>query len=242
MNCDTFRQLLLFALRPDQELAPADRQAVQEHLQGCSSCAARVAWEQRFDRRLAQAIRQVAVPDGLKAKIIEQLRQRRWSAAALRTLEVAAGLALAVGLVLAAVKLVHSRHSSPPPLDLYDVASSISLARSPEAVQDWLDYAAPQPLWLPSQLRDRWNFNDVEDYYLQSLHGHQVPTLVFRKDHHRAKVLLLHRQQYDPASVASSFDPADPTRPWKVGGDGVTEYAAVAVSERGDWQTFLIRR
>lgn len=238
MDCETIRPLLPFLLRADGELDEQERRAAQGHLRVCPACAARLQAESRFDAALQKAVLRVEVPAGLKDRILDQLAHARrasiwrWTAAG----GLAACLLIGVGLYAAFAW----RGPELPPVDLNALSGSLSQARSPEQVEEWLDYSAPSALWLPPQLRDRWDFNLLEHYYVQYVHGHAIPTLVFRKEHHRTKVYLLKQGQYRPADVAEAFDPTDPSRPWTLGGDGVNEYAAVAVRERGDWKTFLL--
>ncbi|MCS6977492.1 MAG: hypothetical protein NZM31_10865 [Gemmatales bacterium] len=238
MDCESVRQLFPFLAQKAGELDEQERLAVQDHLHRCPSCASQFQKESRFEAALQKALLGIQVPSDLKVRILNRLARERQASTWRWTAAAALAACLLVSLSFYAAHLL--RGPELPPLDLNELSATLSQARSPDQVQEWLDYAAPSALWLPAELRDRWNFNLVEHHYVQYVGGHAVPTLVFRKDNHVTKVYLLKQGQYRTEDVAEAFDPTDPNRPWKLGGDGVNEYVAIAVRERGDWKTFLL--
>jgi hypothetical protein len=238
MECKAAQQLFPYYLRGTRELEPQELEALEAHLGECGACSAQIQSEMKLDAELGSAIRAVRVPEGLRERIMSRLQLRRGAVVrrwvGLATALVAACLLIAVGAYLVST----SRGVALPPIDVNDLSGSLSQARTPDQIQEWLDYRAPGSLWLPGKLRDEWNFNLLDHYYVQYVDGHAVPTLVFRKDHHRAKVYLFQQGQYEPSSVAEEYRAQEPQTPWKLGGDGVGEYTAVVVGERGDWRTF----
>jgi hypothetical protein len=82
MDCRHARLLLEFTRfgQPDPgrgELDSVDADALAGHLSGCPECAALARGEQALDARLGQAMRQVPVPEGLRAGILTRLAQDR---------------------------------------------------------------------------------------------------------------------------------------------------------------------
>lgn len=238
MDCETLRELLPYLVRGRNEVDGLEWSAAQEHLRACTLCAGRLAAENRFDRALKQALLAVTIPNELPERLVRRMGGIRRGIWWRRTAAAVVAASLIFGL--ATYLVLSFRGPTLSPLDLREFSGSLSQVRTGDQLQEWLDYSAPSALWLPAELRDRWDFNCLDHHYVQYLDGHAVPTLAFRKEHHRAKVFLLRQDQFIPSSVAEGYDPTEPSRPWKLGGDGVNEYVAVAIRESGDWQVFLL--
>jgi hypothetical protein len=100
----------------DEDLPAADRGAVEAHVRQCGTCAAQLVAEREVRgalRRHAQALREVAIPDTLRARLAESARTAKpdpRTAATQRTLRtrvmrgaLAASIAIGVGVWLTAV-------------------------------------------------------------------------------------------------------------------------------------------
>jgi hypothetical protein len=105
MDCKTARLLLDYARPSSTELDATEAQALEEHLTGCESCDQAAGAERRADAAIGKAMRQVDVPDQLRARILARMKEergdlrRRWIIHGLRAaIAAAAVLLLALGL------------------------------------------------------------------------------------------------------------------------------------------------
>src|SRR5690606_38408018 len=83
MECRTARLLLDLAHPPADPLDAADAGALEGHLACCPDCAALARGQGRFDDAVGLAMRRVAVPEGLRDRLLARLEQepptrRRW--------------------------------------------------------------------------------------------------------------------------------------------------------------------
>lgn len=229
MDCKTAQQLLPYHGRAAAELAPSEAQALEAHLAECPSCASQVQSEQQLDAHLAQAMRAVPIPIGLRDRLHLRLRNQRKATVRRRIDQLATAAAACLLIGLGAYLVILNRPLESP-LDMNEFGS-ISQPRHIQQVQDWLDYQVGSPLALPLELQDRWDFDRLNYTCLQRLHQHNVPTLVFQKDDVQTVVYLLRAGQYKPDTVGTGFNPEFPQNAWKLGGDGQFEYTAVIVGE-----------
>ena len=63
--------------RQGSELAPEDAADLNAHIAGCSACAAAVRFERAFDDRIGKAMLAVAIPAGLKARLLDSVSAQR---------------------------------------------------------------------------------------------------------------------------------------------------------------------
>jgi hypothetical protein len=77
VDCNTARLLATFFGRSSSELAPEDAAALDAHLAGCPKCAGQVQFERAFDDRLARAMKAVAIPVGLKGRLLDGVAAQR---------------------------------------------------------------------------------------------------------------------------------------------------------------------
>jgi len=70
MNCHDSKQLIMEYL--DGELAPAEKQRLDEHLAGCEACRAELAEQERVIRSV-RTLPRVAAPAGLDAKVVARI-------------------------------------------------------------------------------------------------------------------------------------------------------------------------
>jgi hypothetical protein len=80
MECQDVRQLLAFLERKSEELDAAEGAALQKHLDACPDCAALAASERSADQAIGAALRNVAVPAGLKQQVLRRLAAQRGGA------------------------------------------------------------------------------------------------------------------------------------------------------------------
>src|SRR5947199_10073810 len=98
MDCKTARLLLDFDRPGAADLERADADALEGHLAGCPQCDALAHSERQLDATLGRAMRQVEVPDGLRAQLLARLEAergawyRRWYGHGFRALAAAAAV------------------------------------------------------------------------------------------------------------------------------------------------------
>jgi hypothetical protein len=99
MECQDVRQLLAFFERKSEELDAVERDALRKHLDACPDCAALSAQERGIDQSLGAAMRDVAIPAGLKQQVLQRLAKerggkpwKRWAAAAVLFLAIGGGI------------------------------------------------------------------------------------------------------------------------------------------------------
>lgn len=189
MDCKTARLLLEFA-RP-MELAGNDADALQQHLARCPECAALAQSEQQFDEQMGPAMRNVPVPAGLRARLLDRLaRERRRG----RRRWLARGAAVAAALLLAASAGWLGLRPQPRRIDVEQLCWE-EIARqsaSPEQqVEPWYrerGHAVSLALFDTSRLR--W-------YGLGEFQGVIVPHLLFQRDRDLARVYVLDARHFD---------------------------------------------
>src|SRR6478672_2798025 len=77
MDCNTAWTLLPYAKPHAPELDPTEGLELQQHLESCPSCSTIAAHEQAQDETLGHAIRDVALPAGLKERLVNRLTTQR---------------------------------------------------------------------------------------------------------------------------------------------------------------------
>jgi hypothetical protein len=77
MDCDLARRLLPFDRPGAADLEPADRAALNRHVDTCPACAAVAANDHAFDAGLTRAMFAVAVPDTLHSRLTTKLAAAR---------------------------------------------------------------------------------------------------------------------------------------------------------------------
>jgi hypothetical protein len=238
MDCRTAQQLLPFQHTAD-ELAPVEAQALDAHLADCSSCATVARVEKQLDAYLGQAMRDVAVPAGLRERLLSRLDQQQAAGNRLTLYRGLVAVAACLVIAIGSYSLATTLRPKDRPLNFSRIAGGLSSACTAAQVEDWLDFRmGSSALYLPKELSEGWNFNLLAHIYVQHVQGHDIPTLVFQNENARATVYLVRSGEYDPVTD----DPQPPGSPWKLGGNGYDEYTAVVVTERGDWTAFQNRK
>jgi hypothetical protein len=198
MDCMSTRLLLNFVRTG--ELDRAEQQVVDDHLTGCSDCAAFAQSENRVDDALATAMHRVSVPAGLKGRILARVtsarRPRPWPWVA------AATVLLAVGLGCYALL-----SSGPQEFDIpLFVGRKVDIQTTAEAVDAWLGNELGAEVTAPRE----FNFNFLESVEISEVQGRKVARLTFlsRGDNRAAlaHVYVLSTRQFkllDETSIRS---------------------------------------
>ncbi|HXG10141.1 MAG TPA: zf-HC2 domain-containing protein [Gemmataceae bacterium] len=192
MDCKTARLLLDFA-RP-RELDPDEALALESHLARCPECEALAQAERRLDEHLGRAIRDVAVPEGLRRRLLDRLaaergrRHRRGVAWIVRLAVAAAILAVVVWLAFNWVP------REPPALDLVQLRDENYLLNMPsrERIEEYFGERG-RVIVAP----DRFNYALLAHYDLVKVQGKAVPLLVFVEGPHRARVYIISGKDFN---------------------------------------------
>lgn len=192
MDCHDVRVLLALQRR-EGAIDPTERAALQQHLYACPDCAALSHSEQVIDAALGSAMRAVAVPTGLRTRVLTRLavtRPRRWPKVAAVAAAVVL-LALGVGTTWWAM-----RAKTAMSWTIVDTELVGRHGAEPDAVEHWYaDHGIEMATWRQLDHRYLWSFDIVE------FRGRRVPKLIFYKDDQGpsaiAEVLVLSTRQFD---------------------------------------------
>jgi hypothetical protein len=227
MDCRHARLLLEFTRfgQPDPgrgELDSVDADALAGHLGQCPECAALARGEQALDARIGQAMRQVPVPEGLRAGILARLAQdppvekpRWWKQAPWKQgMWGAAAAALLAAVLIGYVLYPRQR----PGLDLTFVFEQTNLTRpgSEEVAESWhrLGVEARAPDWIRYQQFDTGFGVATLPGYLDK----KVPVMDIanKQTNSRARVYIVSDQQFDLRSLANHPALDDPSYTYRL--------------------------
>lgn len=193
MDCKTARLLIELERPWASELGSADVEALRSHLADCPDCAPLRA-EQRCDETMGRAIRAVAVPDGLRERILSRLNRRPWhQRPAVRW---SASAAAAVLLFSAGLAWWNHRIA----VDLEDRALTVNKTfQNAKEVDDWfaeqgIATRAPRGQGLSFD----YNLLTFRDLVKPAkFQGQTVPLLIFRQGAAEARVYILDAARFD---------------------------------------------
>lgn len=205
MDCRTARLLLDFARPRCPELPRSETDALEAHLSGCAECDTLARAERAADARLAQAMRDVSVPQGLRERIAARLqaergdRHRRWLGWAVRGAAAAAVILLAVWLGFVWYG------NRPRSLDLLALHESVCYdSPDPERVKaafhDQYKLAIPMP--------SDFNYACLKFYGVVPCQGRSVPMLLFIRGNAEARVYVISSDQFDIKALENT-EPID---------------------------------
>ncbi len=204
MDCKTARLLLDFDRPGASELERADADALEGHLAACPQCEALAQADRPFDAALGHAMRQVEVPDGLRAQLLARLEAergawyRRWYGHGFRALAAAAALLLLVW------GWWYWRSEQPRPVQPEAVVQAVNLSRSNRDEAQ----AALKALGVAAELPRDLNYAYLVSHGVTDLPGHPgttVAQLVFNHNDRLALVYVLPTRQFDVQPDASDF-------------------------------------
>lgn len=156
------------------ELGEEVRNAVQEHLRSCARCAELNQQYELWDRQLANALRQVAIPADLHESLKRQAAAARGKELRFcfyRYVGVAAGVLLLISLGWLGYEAYR------PTLDTRQlVLQNDTWLQDPAvALPQWLEQQG-----LPSKLPEPFDLNLLEHAGYELVQGQMVPVLLFR--------------------------------------------------------------
>ena len=197
MECNLSRTLIALG---NNELAPEDAVALEQHLAGCNGCAQAAQKLRQFDARIGEAMRTVDVPPGLHDSLLKTafaargatLRRRAYQTAML-----AASLFIAIGLIYGGY------WRSRPELDTNALAVRTELEQEhrEQASRDWM--VAHN---LPAKLPYEFDFRLCLFHGKEEIAGRDVPVIVFSNGRETAKLYFVRKNQFktDDARFAKS--------------------------------------
>ncbi len=175
MECPNARMLLAYR-RPGgpAELAPEDADELDRHLAGCPACAAAARRQDGFDMAVGRAMRTVAVPAGLRDRLLTDALARRgltWRRTAYQYAAAAAVVVLAVLTASGIGFALRPAFDADRPADQF----AQRIENPEQTVRAWL---AAQG--LPQSLPYDFNFGLLADYGKETIDGRDVPVITFR--------------------------------------------------------------
>jgi hypothetical protein len=204
MDCKTARLLLDFARPGAADLERADADALEGHLADCPQCDALAQTERQLDDALGRSMRQVEVPDGLRAQLLARLEAergawyRRWYGHGFRALAAAA----AVLLLVWGWWYWHADQARP--VQPEDVVHGFNLSRTNrDEVQ-----ASFKALGVVTELPRNLNYAYLLSHGVTDLPGHpgtKVAHLIFCHNDRLALVYVLPARQFDVKADAGDF-------------------------------------
>jgi hypothetical protein len=231
MDCKTARQFLEFARPPSAELDAVEAAALGEHLAGCPVCRSLAQAERRVDDVLGRAMRDVAVPGGLRERLTSRLRRRRRAQYAWRV-----GLSAAAAVLVAATVWLGLNRPAPrpvPELDFY--ALNWQVGKPPGDVEDWYRTTHHLPVSVPREL----DYNFLVFFGFSDFQGQQVPVLLFIRGADFARVYVLADRQFNLAGLDEAKPVGYPVELLRDSADPHVRYLVVYTGD--DLQQFLAK-
>jgi hypothetical protein len=197
MDCKTAQLLLHFASPCRTELDAGEAEDLEGHLAECAACGAVAQAERRADNRIGQAMRAVAVPEGLRQRLLGQLDAERdaWYRRRVRRGLVAFAAAAAVLIAAWAGFVWHTNQVAR--VDLAAVSDDFwayVVNPSPASVEErahqrGLDTVAP-----PETL---FNYRLLRYDCAAHIGSKRVPLLIFTHGDDQARVYILSAREFD---------------------------------------------
>jgi hypothetical protein len=208
MDCRTARFLLDFAHPRRAELPADDADALSAHLAGCADCDTLARAERAADDRLGQAMRAVAIPEGLRSRIMDRLetdrgvRRRRTAGWVLR---ISAAAAIVVLAVLAGFAIFANR---PRPLDLWalhDKKFAEQTTADAKKVEGWFK----EDFDISTTAPTTFNYAYLTNFGIGSCQGRRVPALYFANNDTVAQVYVVSSDQFDVEALVREPEQID---------------------------------
>lgn len=204
MNCHDIQLLLAFVDRKTEELDETERAIVQQHLNQCPACAEAAQADRRVDETFGALMRDVAVPAGLKQKVLGKLDHPRAG------LPWKSGLALAAAIAIALSAWLYFAEQTRPAVTLEDIAfyaidgNLEADAAERELANRGVTVKVPRTLFDYAYLQ---NIDVIE------FKGRRVAKLTFSRVESSqpatASVLILSREQFNLKELSAGHQPVN---------------------------------
>jgi Protein of unknown function (DUF3379)/Putative zinc-finger len=193
MDCRTARTFLPYTHSPG-ELPAEDAEAIAHHLANCSDCRAFAASERSFDRAVAKAMMDVAVPEGLSERIHVRLAEENARVWRRQLLRVAAAAAVLIVAITVGFALFNSRVAISPE-EFVSAEDTILVNKFNFNADSVVDYFRSQHDLRIEVPRDL-DYSLLTDLEVVKWKGKLVARLDFQKGEARAKVLVLPKRDF----------------------------------------------
>lgn len=192
MECRTARLLLPYLQTPG-ELPVEDAQAIEQHLAVCAACRGRVESDRKFDRAIARAMGDVAIPAGLRDDIRIRLAQenaRVWRRGLARASAIAAGLLLVASIAFGwwQSRIVFSPEQF---VQEQDQQVFLEFNRSLESAEEYF-----RSHNVRTELPRDFDYNLLQMLAIVEMKGKPVARLDFARGDARARVFVLPKRDF----------------------------------------------
>jgi Protein of unknown function (DUF3379) len=219
MECRDAQFYLRFR-RPGRDELDTDVAAeVDQHLAGCPHCASESRWVASFDNAVSKAMRSVAVPAGLRERLITGISARRGAVLrrrAYRTAALAASLFLTVGL---AFGIFTAARPAPDTTALVLNNDSVGDPDAAEQqVRNWLHAEG-----LPPDLPEPFDYRLHRSHHWEEVQGRKVPVVLFNENNGPgfAKVYIFRSTQFNVKDVQEAQGSFCQARPYPNEAEGI---------------------
>lgn len=213
MECRDAQFYLRFR-RPGRDELDTDIAAeLDQHLAGCPHCASESRLLSSFDRAVGLAMRSVAIPGGLRERLVARISARRGTVLrrrAYRAAALAASLFLTVGL---AFGIFTAARPAPDTTALVLNNDSVGDPDAAEQqVRNWLHAEG-----LPPDLPEPFDYRLHLSHHWEEVQGRKVPIVLFREMNGPgfAKVYIFRSTQFNVKDVPDAQASYCQARPYR---------------------------
>ena len=149
---------------------------------------------------MAPAVNDVPVPEGLRERLLDRLRNARGAVLRRRLAWTAHGVAVAAAVLVGVLLWLHYRVVPAAPLDLKEIVQRTAdqrEARSPEKVQEWFQNQHQVAMVAPV----KFDYRNLSNCDLVKVQGKDVPMLAFANDGTWADVYVIRGDQFDTTTL-----------------------------------------
>ncbi len=189
MQCRDAHFFLRLRRHANDELGADVNADLDRHLAGCAECALDFRSAHSFDSAVAAAMKSVAIPAGLRDKLLSQVLAYRGTVVRRKVYQLAA-LAASLFLVVGVAYGVFSASRPKLDTDLLVLQADELIQQPDEAIRHWL---ASQH--LPTELPLPFNTDMLLSRSFEPIQGKNVPVILFggRSEREFAKIYIFQK-------------------------------------------------
>jgi hypothetical protein len=200
MQCRDAHFFLRLRRHANDELGADLNADLDRHLAGCAECALDFRSANSFDSAVATAMKSVAIPAGLRDKLLSQALAYRGTVVRRKVYQLAA-LAASLFLIVGVAYGVSSASRPKLDTDLMVLQADEQIQAPDKAIEDWLTAQH-----LPTELPLPFNTDLLTELAYKRIQGKDVPVIIFGgpPDRGFAKVYLFHKNgdfKLDPQTL-----------------------------------------
>jgi hypothetical protein len=205
MDCKTARLLIDLCPAPSRELQGEEAAALSGHLVGCPDCGPVAAAELAFHEAVGQAMRRIAVPDGMHARILARLRSKRGDQHRRILARVTRAAAACAAVLLLALMAWHYWQPRKLAILPEPIAEHVALDRNagPEEVEQYFASNHHRKIVAPTEFNYAFlAYFGMDD---RAERSKPVPLLLFRRGDVEANVFVFSSRDFDLDSIKDNF-------------------------------------